>query len=119
MKTLLLITMATLFTSCTNRYSSSSEKVLSIEPSIKYSQTPGNSFYDPIIVYGASSTAEAIAAEYHYISTLHGKRGLDWFLLCQTAIAEKNKIVDVLEYSLNDSDDRRILYFDTYSFPKK
>lgn len=82
---------------------------------ISFSDHTGSSFNDAVVVKGVSNLKDGLAAEYHYISSLHGKRGDDWFLLGQTLIHEQNKLVDVIEIELKNSADRRIFFFDATS----
>ncbi len=83
---------------------------------ITYSGGDGESFSSAIVITGARSKSEGIAAEYKYISNKYGARGSGWLLVGQTVIREKNKIVDVVEIQLADSTERRIFYFDVSDF---
>ena len=83
---------------------------------INYAGGSGESFHEAIVISGAKSKGEGIAAEYKYISGKHGSRGDGWLLVGQTLIREKNKIVDVLEIQLGNSPDRRIYYFEVSDF---
>ena len=85
-------------------------------PGISYSGGSGDSFHEAVIINGARDKSAGIAAEYQFISEKHGARGTGWFLVGQTVIREKNKIVDVIEIHLGDTNDRRIFYFDVSDF---
>lgn len=86
-------------------------------PGISYTGGNGDTFHDAVIINGARDKSAGVAAEYRYISNKHGERGSGWYLVGQTVIREKNKIVDVIEIQLGeDSSNRRIFYFDVGDF---
>lgn len=86
---------------------------------VSFSEGNGASFHDAVLVNGVSSPAEGIAAEHRYISTLHGQRGQDWFLVGQTLVQEQNRIVDVVEIQLNDPGNRKVIFFDASGYMQK
>ena len=104
---------------CSNRSSlkmgSSSVK----PPAVSYSGGNGESFREAVKINGARNQTDGVAAEYYYISKIHGVRGTDWFLVGQTVVREKNKIVDVVEIQLSSASERRIYYFEVSDFLSK
>jgi len=102
---------------CTTRNEVRISKTPEHIPGISYSGGDGESFHEAIKINGARDKTTGVAAEYSYISTKYGARGTGWFLVGQTVIREKNKIVDVVEIQLgNNPSDRRIFYFDVSDF---
>jgi hypothetical protein len=85
-------------------------------PAVSYSGGTGDSFHEAVKINGARNQSDGVAAEYYFITKIHGMRGTDWFLVGQTVVREKNKIVDVVEIQLKSADDRRIYYFDASDF---
>lgn len=85
-------------------------------PGISFSGGSGESFHDAIVINGARNKTDGVAAEYKYITDIHGQRGSGWSLVGQTVVREKNKIVDVVEIQLKSAMDRRIYYFDVSDF---
>lgn len=114
MKLLLIFTAVMLLVSCSGKTALKATSSTDAKD-ISFSDHTGSSFNDAVVVKGVSNLKDGLAAEYHYISSLHGKRGDDWFLLGQTLIHEHNKLVDVIEIELKNSADRRIFFFDATS----
>ena len=102
--------------SCASRQAVRNDSALEVKPTFSFSGNEGTSFHDAVVVTGAKTQKEGMEAEQHFISNLHGRRGLDWFLVGQTIIHEQNKIVDVVEIQISNSTDRKIFYFDATSF---
>ena len=84
--------------------------------SATFSNGKGESFNDAVVVGGVNSRYEGVAAEYQYISGLHGMRGQDWFLVRQTVVKNQDRILDVVEIQLKDPSFRKVFYFDATSF---
>jgi hypothetical protein len=101
---------------CISRNSVKLPENAAIPARITFSGGSGESFHDAVIILGARDKTEGVAAEYKYISDKYGRRGVEWLLVGQTVIREKNKIVDVIEIELNNSSERRIYYFDVGDF---
>ncbi|MCX7725845.1 MAG: hypothetical protein N2053_03235 [Chitinispirillaceae bacterium] len=121
MKNLSLIVVAGMLISLGCTPPQQSIKSSDIVPEIAASATyegKGASFHEPVVVKGVNSHKEGIAAEYRYISDIHGKRGEDWFLVGQTLIKQENKVVDVVEIQLN-TNERKIIFFDATDFINK
>jgi hypothetical protein len=113
----ILTTMIFLFIfSCSNQQFFKTDQSLNSATSVNSSDKIGTSFTEAVVLADASSPSEGFAAEYKYISKLHGQRGQDWFLIGQTIIKENDKVVDVVEIKLNNSFDRRIFFFDASTF---
>ncbi len=104
--------------SCTPRQAAYDLGKMDLSSSISYSGDKGESFHDAVVMTGIKNQREGIAAEYRYISDMHGQRGQDWFLVGQTMIQDRNKVVDVVEIQLNNPSDRRLIYFDATNFLK-
>ena len=116
MKTILLAVICILLYSCSPRQPLNSFSAMDQSPSVSFSQDKGESFHDAVVVNGARSQREAIAAEHRYISDKHGQRGQDWFLVGQTIIQDQRKVVDVIEIQLANTVDRKLIYFDATSY---
>lgn len=86
------------------------------EASATFSVEKGTSFHEAVKVDGVKNQREGIAAEYRYISDLHGQRGQDWFLVGQTVIQHQTKLVDVVEIQLAASEIHEVIYFDATGF---
>ena len=110
-----LVVMCILLVSCTPRLYRTPRNV-TVSPSVGFSGGSGESFHDAVIINGAKSQGEGVAAEYQFISKIFGQRGNGWHLVGQTVIREKNKVVDVIEIQLGQSSERRIYYFDASDF---
>jgi hypothetical protein len=104
---------------CSSRNSIKVPKTPQIQPGISFSGGSGESFHDAVKITGVRDKSSGIEAEYKYISDKHGLRGIGWFLVEQTVIREKNKIVDIIEIELKTESDRRIFYFDVSDFMGK
>ena len=118
MKVSVVVVALLVFVSCSSRLYTSSDGGLNGNAAVHFSDNSGESFNEAIVVYGINSSKEAIDAEYKYISDRHGIRGQDWFLLGQTIVAEKSKVVDVVEFRLSTPADRRVIFFDAGNFIK-
>lgn len=116
MKTFMLVLIAVVLYSCSPRQAINSNSIGDIASNCSFSTDKGESFHDAVVVNGVKSQREGLAAEYRYISDLHGRRGQDWFLVGQTVISDQKKVVDVVEIQLNSPADRRVIYFDATSF---
>ncbi len=85
--------------------------------SITYSGGNGESLAEAVVINGAKKQGDGVAAEYRFIAQKHGPRSTGWHLVGQTAVREKNKIIDVVEIELaGQSSGRRIYYFDASQF---
>ena len=117
-RVLIVVSILILLPGCTNRQTANGKKENADPPisRITYTGGTGESFTEAVKIGGVRNQAEGIAAEYKFISDKHGPRGTGWFLVGQTVIREKNKIVDVIEIQLGDSPDRRIYYFEASEF---
>ena len=87
---------------------------------ISYSGGNGDSAEEAIIINGVDKQSDGIAAEYQYVSSIHGEKGKMWSVVAQSIVREKTKVYDVVEIRLNNpNNDMRIYYFDVTSFPWK
>lgn len=84
-------------------------------PTITYDGS-GDSYEEAVVIRGVQKPSDGVAAEYKYITNLHGERGKSWFLVGQTIVRENAKILDVLEIHLNDPSHHLIYYFDVSDF---
>lgn len=112
----LLLLSLLLLASCVSRNTVKLTKSPANPPGISYSGGSGESFHDAVEINGARDKSSGVSAEYNFISEKHGIRGTDWYLVGQTVIREKNKIVDVVEIQVQNTSDRRIFYFDVSGF---
>ena len=101
---------------CSNRQSIKMGASSVKPPAVSFTGGTGESFREAVKINGARNQTDGVAAEYYYISNIHGARGSDWYLVGQTVVREKNKIVDVVEIQLSSASDRRIYYFDVSDF---
>jgi hypothetical protein len=115
MKPVTLFIVACALYSCSPRQAINSGSLSNIASTGTFSNNRGISFDDAVVVTGVTTQRDVMAAEYHYISSQRGLRGKDWFLVGQTIIADKSKVVDVVEIQLNSSSERQIIYFDATS----
>jgi hypothetical protein len=116
MKKFMLFVICAALYSCSPRQAVNSGGPMELASNISFSTDKGESFHDAVIVNGVKNQREGVAAEYRYISDLHGQRGEDWFLVGQTVIQNQDKLVDVVEIQLNNPVDRKIIYFDATAF---
>ena len=115
MKCLMLLVICVAFYSCTTRQTIDTGSTMEVA-SATFSNDKGESFNNAVVVGGVKNQREGVAAEYRYITDLHGQRGQDWFLVGQTVISNNNKIVDVVEIQLGDPMDRKLYFFDATAF---
>lgn len=114
-KYMLLVICAAVASSCTMRQAIKPVGPMEVAPAT-FSNDNGASFHEAVKVAGVKNQREGVAAEYRYISDLHGERGQDWFLVGQTVIQNQEKLVDVVEIQLNNPEDRKVIYFDATAF---
>jgi hypothetical protein len=114
MKTVVIIVAGLIVVSCTNRSIINNNTSLDAN----FSMVPDSgSFHEAVVVYSAESPKGLFTAEYQYISDLYGQRGSDWFLMSQTIVREKDKIVDVVEIKGKKPFEQNVIFFDvTNSF---
>jgi len=105
--------------SCTPRQAVTVDANNNYAAAVSFSEGNGASINDAVMVHGATSPAEGIAAEHKYISTLHGQRGQGWFLVGQTLVQDQNRSVDVVEIQLNDPGNRKVIFFDASGYMPK
>ncbi|MBN1578511.1 MAG: hypothetical protein JW913_18255 [Chitinispirillaceae bacterium] len=115
MKMFMLLVICVVLSSCTTRQTLKTDGPMEVA-SATFSNDKGESFHDAVVVGGVKNPYEGVAAEYRYISGLHGQRGQDWFLVGQTVIQNQNRIVDVVEIQLNDPAFRKVIFFDATSY---
>lgn len=115
----MLVVICCILASCISRNSVNIPKTSPLTHGISFSGGNGDSFHEAVKINGARDKSTGVASEYRYISDKHGVRGTDWFLVGQTVIREKSKIVDVIEIQLKEASDRRIFYFDVTDFMVK
>ncbi|MBN1308644.1 MAG: hypothetical protein JXA18_12040 [Chitinispirillaceae bacterium] len=118
MKISMLLMICIFLFSCTTPQTLTTDGPMEVA-SATFSNGNGESFHDAVVVGGVKNQREGVAAEYQYISGLHGQRGQDWFLVGQTVISNENKIVDVVEIQLNDPAFRKVFFFDATGFLMK
>ena len=118
MKTILAVTVFALLYSCSPKQTISSNTIGQVVSSCKFSNDNGESFGNAVLINGVQSQRDGFAAEYHYISDRFGNRGKDWFLIGQTLLSEKEKIIDVVEIQLQNPAERKLIYFDARNFVK-
>jgi hypothetical protein len=79
---------------------------------INYEGGAGESREDAVIIAGAKDIKEGVAAEYDFISELHGKKNKDWRLKSQNQIREGGKVYDMIEMEVLKSGRTHYYYFD-------
>ncbi|MBN1758084.1 MAG: hypothetical protein JW863_07200 [Chitinispirillaceae bacterium] len=112
----LLVLCMVFFSSCIQRNFVGKSKEHEMLSSITYSGGSGESVSEAVVINGAKNQHDGVAAEYHFIAQKHGQRGSAWYLIGQTVVREKNKIIDVVEIKLGSSSGQRIYYFDASDF---
>lgn len=114
MKTIVIIVASLILVSCSNRSIINNNTSLDAN----FSMVPDSaSFHKAVVVFSAETPKGLFTAEYQYISDLYGQRGNDWFLMSQTIIQEKDKIVDVVEIKGKKPFEQSVIFFDvTNSF---
>jgi hypothetical protein len=66
---------------------------------------------DAIIITGAQTHYDSVAAEYEYLKRLFGKRGADFCILEQGLLQSGPKHFDVVKVRLSDNS-RKTFFFD-------
>ncbi|MBD3346977.1 MAG: hypothetical protein GF401_18135 [Chitinivibrionales bacterium] len=79
---------------------------------IVYGGGNGESYEEAVIIEGARNQKEGVAAEYDFIAEIYGKKGKDWKVTAQSMSKEGNKIFDIVEIRILDTEDRYFYYFD-------
>jgi hypothetical protein len=88
-------------------------------PEITYSGGNGDSFESAIIINGVDKQSESVAAEYRYLSRLHGEKDKAWRVEGQSMTSEEKNVYDVIEIVLIPTSEKRIYYFDVTRFAWK
>jgi hypothetical protein len=85
---------------------------------IRYSPHSGRSMKDAIIITGAQTHYDSVAAEYEYLGRIFGEKGEDYCILEQGLLRAGQKHFDVVKVRLSD-DSRQTFFFDiTESYEK-
>ena len=79
---------------------------------IRYEGGTGESREQAVVIIGAEDLKEGVAAEYDFISELHGKKGKKWRVKGQSQVREAGRIYDMIEIRLIDSQRTHYYYFD-------
>lgn len=79
---------------------------------VAYEGGSGESADNAIVIEGAMNRKAAVAAEYDFISKLHGKKGKGWRLDSQSRSREGERVFDILEIHLIGPGTTRYYYFD-------
>jgi hypothetical protein len=113
MKTSMLIISSLIVVSCSTRPLIKENSFRNtLPPLVQTVENDDGLFHRTIIMHNALSPKELFTAEYRYISDLYGERGVDWFLMHQTIIQEKDRIIDVVEIKGRKSFDQKVIFFD-------
>jgi len=80
-----------------------------------YSGGNGLSTKDSIIINPGDNPFLGVFYEYKFLEKKHGQRNLEWFLVRQSLIHEKNKSFDKMEITLQDGT-KKEYFFDITSF---
>jgi len=83
--------------------------------SVKYEGGDGKS-YETAIIINAKNEQDGVTSEYFYVSTLYGRRNIDWQFEGQSATSKNNKMYDILNISLTKNNQKIALYFDISGF---
>ena len=79
---------------------------------IKYEGGMGESREDAVIIIGAKDIKEGVAAEYDFISSMHGKKDKAWRVKSQSQAREGDKVYDVIEMEVMEKEQTHYIYFD-------
>jgi hypothetical protein len=79
-----------------------------------YYEGSGDSVQDPIIIKGALSHRNGVAAEYIFIQHKYGRKDVDWKVKMQMLL-KGSKPIDLIRIELANGT-RRDIYFDTNDF---
>lgn len=79
---------------------------------IEYRGGEGGSYEDAVVIVGAQTREEGMAAGYEFISRQCGKKGKDWKVRGQVVSREGDKVYDIIEIKLTNSELPRYYYFD-------
>jgi len=84
---------------------------------VRYEGGKGASFKDAIIIKGAINNQEGVKAEYQYINSLYGKRGVDWEFAEQSFVEKENRDYDILQILIFTSGkQKKLFYFNITEF---
>jgi len=78
---------------------------------IGYSNAPGDSLDDPIVVTGAKLDIEGTAAVFAWLIRQHGTMDVDWRLHTKSGAASGDRHIDIYRIQLR-SGEERTFYFD-------
>ncbi|MBD3391850.1 MAG: hypothetical protein GF418_07320 [Chitinivibrionales bacterium] len=79
---------------------------------VKYEGGMGESREDAVVIIGAEDLKQGVAAEYDFISQLHGRKNKDWRVKAQSQSREGGKIYDIIEMEILESGETHYYYFD-------
>ncbi|MFX1283436.1 MAG: hypothetical protein ACFFB5_07265 [Promethearchaeota archaeon] len=82
---------------------------------VTYSANEGRSIEDAIIITDVDDHFEGIDAEYRYIENEFGRRGVEWQLIKQELLNEKQQVYDRIIIQLTDQSVVN-LYFNLTAF---
>ena len=80
-----------------------------------YSGGKGGSIEDAILV-NAETTVIGVHAEYEYVASKHGARGVDWELETQSLLNHEGKYYDALHIKMMKDGEEFTYYFDISNF---
>ena len=79
---------------------------------VRYEGGTGESREQAVVIVGAKDIKEGVAAEYDFISENHGRKGKAWRIKGQSQAREEDKVYDMIEIELIESQKTHYYYFD-------
>ncbi|MGQ9585877.1 MAG: hypothetical protein ACUVXG_10820 [Anaerolineae bacterium] len=76
---------------------------------------PGNTVEAAVVIRGAADHLQGVAAEYGYLTSEFGRRGVDWQLEQQALLKVGGRYYDEMRLRLADGT-RQMVYFDLSEF---
>ena len=117
-KSLFALVSIFFFISCGSKQALNDLKVKKLAH-IEFHGGSGTTKERAIIVKNAVSTYEGVKAEYAWLGKNHGLQNLDWQLLSQELLKERNKVYDIFKIKKIASQKEVVVYFDITDFDGK
>ncbi|MGG7036483.1 MAG: hypothetical protein ACI7YS_14995, partial [Flavobacterium sp.] len=76
----------------------------------------GKSAENAILIKNAMNERNGVAAEYAYISKIHGIKFVDWKPIGQSTITHNNKNIDIIDIEVINKSEKKSFYFDITEF---
>jgi len=117
-KSIIVVLSILLLVSCGSKNALNDLKVKKLAH-IEFHGGSGTTKQRAIVVKNAVSTYEGVKAEYAWLGKNHGIQNLDWQLLSQELLKERNRVYDVFTIKKIADQKDIVLYFDITDFDGK